>query len=72
MKFLMKYKWIAVGSLAGAAGGYIYYAFAGCASGACAITSNPVISTIYGAMMGGLFFDLFRKPDKQNNQNNES
>jgi hypothetical protein len=27
----------------------------GCASGACPITSNPWVSTIYGMVMGGLF-----------------
>ena len=32
--------------------GYAYYRFIGCASGTCPITSNPYISTIYGAVMG--------------------
>jgi hypothetical protein len=72
MKFLVKYKLIIIGMIAGAAGGYAYYTFVGCSSGGCAITSNPVNSTIYGAIMGGLFFDLFRKPNKQKNQENES
>jgi hypothetical protein len=40
--------------LAGAAGGYAYYYFIGCTSGACPITSNPYISTTYGAVIGGL------------------
>lgn len=39
---------------AGAAGGYLYYRFVGCASGACPITSNPVISTLYGGILGFL------------------
>jgi hypothetical protein len=38
----------------GAGAGYAYYAFIGCASGTCPITSNPYISTAYGAMMGWL------------------
>ena len=38
--------------LIGAAAGYLYYAFIGCASGTCPITSNPYISTAYGAGMG--------------------
>ena len=32
--------------------GYTYYYYIGCASGTCAITSNPYISSAYGAMMG--------------------
>lgn len=36
----------------GAAGGFLYYKFVGCASGTCPITSNPWSSTIYGAVMG--------------------
>ena len=40
--------------LAGAVGGFAYYYFIGCASGTCPITSNPYISTGYGALIGGL------------------
>ena len=36
----------------GGAAGFAYYRFIGCSSGVCPITSNPVISTIYGAFMG--------------------
>ncbi|MFC1584303.1 DUF6132 family protein [Fibrobacterota bacterium] len=43
---------IIMGVLIGAAAGFGYYKFIGCASGACPITSNPWISTIYGAVMG--------------------
>jgi hypothetical protein len=46
--------WIKRGLLAlvGGIGGYAYYYFIGCASGACPITSNPYISTAYGALVG--------------------
>ena len=37
---------------AGAAGGFAYYYFIGCTSGACPITSNPYISTAYGTIIG--------------------
>jgi len=36
----------------GAIGGFAYYHFVGCASGTCPISSNPYISTAYGALMG--------------------
>ena len=41
-------------SLIGAMGGYAYYYFIGCASGSCPISSNPTISTLYGAGIGFL------------------
>lgn len=72
MKFIHKYKLAGIGIVIGAIGGYAYYFFIGCASGTCAITSNPVNSTFYGAVMGGLFFDLFRKKNNQNEQKHES
>lgn len=37
----------------GAAAGYAYYYFIGCTSGGgCPITGNPLISTLYGSLMG--------------------
>ncbi len=38
--------------IVGAAGGFAYYYFVGCASGTCPISSNPYFSTSYGAFMG--------------------
>lgn len=37
--------------LGGALLGYSYYYFIGCYSGTCPITSNPYISTLYGALI---------------------
>ena len=53
-----------IGLLVGAAGGYLYYYYVGCASGTCPITSNPYISVLYGALMGFLLFDIFKKKEK--------
>ena len=53
-----------IGAVAGAIGGYLYWNFVGCSSGTCAITSKPVNSTLYGALMGGLLFGLFKKEKK--------
>lgn len=62
----MKRAWlITIGAaVLGAAAGYLYYAQVGCASGSCAITSSPVSSTLYGALMGGLLANSFKPKDK--------
>jgi len=60
---IKKYKLQTIGSLVGALSGFLYYYYVGCASGSCAITSNPFNSTIYGAVMGILLFDTFKKND---------
>lgn len=63
--FWNKNKLTIIGVAVGALGGYLYYRFVGCESGACAITSSPINSTIYGMIMGGLFFSLFKKEKKE-------
>ena len=40
--------------LMGAAAGLAWNRFVGCRTGTCAITANPYLSTMYGAMMGFL------------------
>lgn len=45
--------------------GYLYYFFIGCRTGSCPITSNPWISTIYGAF-AGLIISI---PSKKKNDN---
>lgn len=54
-----------IGIAIGAVAGYGYYYFVGCASGTCAITSKPLNSTLYGAVMGGLLFNMFVKDTKK-------
>ena len=55
----------AIGIVIGAVAGYLYYFYIGCASGTCAITSKPLNSTLYGALMGGLILNLFIKSPKK-------
>ena len=50
-----------IGILVGAIGGYIYYIEIGCASGTCPLTSNPYMSILWGAVMGYLLGDMFKK-----------
>jgi phage shock protein E len=61
MQFIVKYKLTLIGVLLGAIAGYMYYSYIGCASGTCAITSKPLNSTLYGALMGGLLLNSFKK-----------
>ena len=54
------------GILIGAVGGFLYWRYVGCASGTCPITSSPVMSTLWGALMGGLLFSMFGDAKKTN------
>lgn len=54
------------GALLGAVAGYAYWYYVGCMSGSCSITSSPVNSSLYGAVMGGLFMSIFDKETPTN------
>lgn len=60
-------KWVSynklyiAGAVTGALAGFLYWKWVGCASGTCLITSRPLNSTLYGALMGALLFGLFKK-----------
>lgn len=60
-KLISKYGKHFVGMAIGAASGFAYWYFVGCASGHCAITSSPVNSTLYGVLMGYLSVGVFSK-----------
>ncbi len=61
MDFILKHKLSILGVIVGSIGGYLYYYYVGCASGTCIITSKPINSTLYGAVMGALLFNSFEK-----------
>ncbi|HYM92820.1 MAG TPA: DUF6132 family protein [Chitinophagaceae bacterium] len=69
MKFILKNKLAIIGIIVGAVGGYAYYHFVGCSSGTCPITSKPMNSTLYGAVMGGLLFSMFKSEKNNSNKN---
>lgn len=64
LSILAKNKLAIIGVVLGAVGGYLYYHYIGCASGTCAITSKPLNSTAYGAVMGGLLLSIFENNKK--------
>lgn len=66
--FITKHILKIIGIIVGAIGGFLYYFFIGCNSGTCPITTNPYISVLYGALVGYLVFDIFKKKDKKDEQ----
>lgn len=54
-----------IGALLGTIAGFFYWQQIGCNSGTCAITSDPVNSSIYGAVMGSLVAGMFKKENKK-------
>ncbi|MDX2174588.1 MAG: DUF6132 family protein [Bacteroidota bacterium] len=66
-KLIVKYKLELIGGVVGLILGWSYWYFIGCASGTCAITSSPINSSLYGSLLGGLLFSMFKK----NNANKE-
>jgi hypothetical protein len=51
---------IIIGVAVGGVGGYFFYRYVGCKSGACMITGNPYLSTIYGMLLGGLVGNILK------------
>ena len=50
-----------IGLIVGSVGGYLYYIKIGCHSGTCPITSNPWLTVIWGAAVGYLIGDMFKR-----------
>lgn len=56
--FVKKYRLTLIGILAGMVAGFFYWRFIGCVSGSCPITSSPVLSILWGALIAGLLFNI--------------
>ena len=54
-----------LGAAVGAVAGFLYWKYVGCLTGTCAITSNPVRSTLYFALFGSLLFGMFKRDKKR-------
>ena len=65
--FIKKNLLTIIGVPIGAIAGFLYWKFVGCNSGTCAITSNPINSTLYGSVMGGLVFSMLKINKKEKN-----
>jgi hypothetical protein len=53
-----------IGIFVGAIVGYFYWKEVGCASGTCMISSKPLNSLLYFAVLGFLVFSMFKKDSK--------
>jgi hypothetical protein len=69
-KWIINNQLYIAGAITGAVAGYLYYANIGCVTGTCMITSKPVNSTLYFALLGALLFGLFKK-DKHGKPSNQ-
>lgn len=63
-KWILENKLYIIGASVGALSGFLYWKYVGCLTGSCAITSSPVNSTLYFALMGALLFGFFKKENK--------
>jgi len=70
-KLLKKSVWYLPGVAIGAIGGYFYWKYFGC-NGTCLITSSPVRSIIYFAVMGTLVNSMFQSNRKKANEEQTS
>ena len=67
-KLLKQYGLVATGPVGGAAAGFLYWKFIGCSDGTCAITSNPVNSSIWFAVTGAFLFSMFQPKKESRHQ----
>jgi H+/Cl- antiporter ClcA len=64
-KYIKKNIFMIAGIIVGIIGGFLYWKFVGCTTGTCPLKSNPLLMSIYGALIGGLLGnviqDIFKK-----------
>lgn len=70
-KWFSKNKLYVLGAVIGAVAGFFYWQQVGCSSGTCMITSKPINSTLYGAVMGALLLGMFKANDKKQSSEKE-
>jgi hypothetical protein len=67
-KWMFQNRAYAIGAVTGGLVGFLYWKYVGCLTGTCAISSKPLNSTLYFALMGAVLLSSFRKlnPEKAN------
>ncbi|MCL2773764.1 MAG: rhodanese-like domain-containing protein [Oscillospiraceae bacterium] len=65
IKMLKKNWYYLAGGIGGGVIGFLYWYNVGCAAGTCPITSSPIMSTIWGALIGGLLLSIFFSGNKR-------
>ncbi|MFM6937867.1 MAG: DUF6132 family protein [Aquirufa sp.] len=65
-KFIRNNLWPIIGTISGGFVGYFYWRDIGCASGTCPITSKPLNSIIYFAVLGYLLIGTIAKARTKN------
>lgn len=58
---LKKHRFTIIGAIVGLIAGFRYWKFIGCNTGTCPITSRPINSSLYGALLGALIVNTFKK-----------
>ena len=70
--WIIENKLYVIGAVVGALAGFLYWKYVGCLTGTCAITSSPVRSTIYFAVLGSIVFSLFKQETKNTSKADET
>ncbi|MFZ4456700.1 MAG: DUF6132 family protein [Bacteroidales bacterium] len=60
-------RWIM--AVLGAIGGFLYWKYVGCLSGHCPLQQDWMLSSLWGASLGYLIGDMFKKKKESNNPN---
>lgn len=69
LKVLFKKYWpVLLGIAVGAVAGFLYWRYVGCTTGSCPITSSPVNSSLWGAVMGGLLGNIMQPDSRVKNK----
>lgn len=64
-KWVSTKKTLIAGVIIGSLLGFLHWYFVGCSSGSCMITSKPLNSTLYGALVGGVLGSVIFEKEKQ-------